>query len=462
MIFHIRFPRALFPKGRQVVTPSAILLALSASLAVFLAARCASRPIGNPAPKGPRLPVSAVEFRNGRWFDGSRFSQRVLFSVDGVLSASRPARIGSVVDLAGGFVVPPFAEGHNHWLEPRAIEAYNQLYLKDGVFYLKDQANASVIRRQLDAALNKPTTVEFISANEGWTGPGGHPLQIALQFLKFGSFPAGWTEKDLDGNVVMEVASAADIDRKWPGFLAGRPDFTKVFLLYSEEFEARKNDPEYRFHRGIDPALVPEIARRAHAAGLRLSAHVYTAKDFHNALVGGVDDVAHMPGTGYDPKLGPSAFRISEADARLAAERRVTVTTTLSWLTDEMESDATAANRLVEEVIRPNVAILQRFGVMLLVGSDSFRQSSASEAMLLSKVRLFSNLELLRMWCVTTPRAIFPARRIGRLDPGYEASFLVLEGDPVADFGNTGKISLRVKRGLVLPRPEQVEFPALR
>ena len=188
----------------------------------------------------------------------------------------------------------------------------------------------------------------------------------------------------------------------------------------------------------------------------------YTAKDFHNALVGGVDDVAHMPGTGYDPKLGPSAFRISEADARLAAEGRVTVTTTLSWLADEMETDATAANRLVEEVIRPNVAILQKFGVTLLVGSDSFRQSPTSEAILLSKLHLFSNLELLRMWCETTPRAIFPGRRTGRLDAGYEASFIVLEGDPVSDFTNTGKISLRVKRGLVLPRPEQVEFPALR
>jgi hypothetical protein len=366
------------------------------------------------------------------------------------------------VDLAGGFVVPPFAEGHNHWLEPGAIEAYDRLYMTDGVFYLKDQANASVIRRRLDADLNKPTTVDFISANEGWTGPGGHPMQIALQFLKFGSFPAGWTEKDLDGNVLMEVASAADIDRKWPGFLAGHPDFVKVFLLYSEEFEARKNDPQFRFHRGIDPSLVSEIARRAHAAGLRLSAHVYTAQDFHNALVGGADDVAHMPGTGYDPKLGPAAFRITEADARLAGQRHVTVTTTLSWLADEMESDATAANRIVEEVIRPNVAILRRFGVTLLVGSDSFRQSSAPEAMLLAKLRLFTNQELLRMWCETTPRAIFPARRIGRLAAGYEASFLVLEGDPVSDFSNTGKISLRVKRGLVLPRPGPVEFPALR
>jgi len=99
---------------------------------------------------------------------------------------------------------------------------------------------------------------------------------------------------------------------------------------------------------------------------------------------------------------------------------------------------------------------------MLLVGSDGFRQSPASEAMLLAKLSLFSNQELLRMWCETTPRAIFPAWRIGRLDAGYEASFLVLEGDPISDFGNTGKISLRVKGGLELPRPEQVEFPALR
>jgi imidazolonepropionase-like amidohydrolase len=287
-------------------------------------------------------------------------------------------------------------------------------------------------------------------------------MQIALQFLKFGSFPAAWTEKDLDGNVVNEVASAADIDRKWPGFIAGRPDFVKVFLLFSEQFATRKDDPQYRFKRGIDPALVPEIARRAHAAGLRVSAHVYTAMDFHNALAGGVDDVAHMPGTGYDPKLGPAAFRISEADARLAGQRRVTVTTTLSWLADEMESDAAAAGRLVEEVIRPNVALLRKSGVTLLLGSDSFRHSPADEAMLLAKLRLFSNGELLKMWCETTPRAIFPGRRIGRLEAGYEASFLVLEGDPLADFGNTGKISLRVKKGLVLPRPEPLEFPALR
>src|SRR5262249_21776599 len=161
-----------------------------------------------------------------------------------------------------GYVVPPFAEGHNHWLEPRAIEAYDAMYLRDGVFYLKDQANATVVRRRMDAALNRPTTVDFVCANEGWTGPGGHPLQIALQFLKFGSFPPEWTEADLDTNVVNVVEDPSGIERRWPKFIAGRPDFVKVFLLYSEEYARRRGDPEFQFKRGIDPALVAEISRR--------------------------------------------------------------------------------------------------------------------------------------------------------------------------------------------------------
>ena len=45
---------------------------------------------------------------------------------------------------------------------------------------------------------------------------------------------------------------------------------------------------------------------------------------------------------------------------------------------------------------------------------------------------------------------IFPQRRIGELRPGFEASFLVLDGDPIADFGNTSRIGLRVKQGVAL------------
>jgi imidazolonepropionase-like amidohydrolase len=54
------------------------------------------------------------------------------------------------------------------------------------------------------------------------------------------------------------------------------------------------------------------------------------------------------------------------------------------------------------------------------------------------------------MWSVTTPRAIFPKRSIGELRDGYEASFLVLRADPLADIAATRAIALRVKKGVRL------------
>lgn len=403
-------------------------------------------------------PSRTYEIQNGKWFTGSEFQPRTWYSRDGVLSSRPPARIDSVIDLRGQFVVPPFGEGHNHWLEPRAIDAYIQEYLRDGVFYLKDMANAPVVRVHLDSALNKTTSVDFISPNQGFTGSGGHPLQIARQFLAFGSFPSTWTERDLVGNAVNVVDSLPDIYRVWPGFVRGHPDFVKVFLLYSEEYDRRKNDPAFAFKRGLNPGLVPEIVKLAHAQELRVSAHVYTGADFHNALTGGVDDIAHLPGTGYDSALGYKSFRISPEDARLAAHRHVSVTTTVYWLDDY---DGVARQQLIDSVVKPNLEVLRGNGVAILLGSDEFRGTSLHEAKVLASLGVFSNRELVDMWTRITPQAIFPRRKIGRLADGYEASFLVLAGDPTADFSNVGRITMRVKQGHVLPTPRDVEFPSL-
>jgi imidazolonepropionase-like amidohydrolase len=94
--------------------------------------------------------------------------------------------------------------------------------------------------------------------------------------------------------------------------------------------------------------------------------------------------------------------------------------------------------------------VLRKHKVLLLLGSDLFPATAATEAAALKRSGIFSNLELLRIWSVTTPQAIFPKRKLGVLEPGYEASFLVLRGDPLVDFAATRAISLRVKRGVLL------------
>jgi imidazolonepropionase-like amidohydrolase len=88
-----------------------------------------------------------------------------------------------------------------------------------------------------------------------------------------------------------------------------------------------------------------------------------------------------------------------------------------------------------------------------------YRDTSVGEAFLLLQLGVFTNQELLKMWCETTPRSIFPERDIGRLDEGFEASFLVLGGNPIEDFEHVRNIVMRVKQGrqLVLEALNQVE-----
>jgi hypothetical protein len=387
------------------------------------------------------------EYTNGQWFDGIGFRRRAFYSVKGVLTLKKPARVDKVFDLKNGFVIPPFAEGHNHWLEPQAVDEYIQNYLRDGVFYVKDEANMPYIVSQFREKVNRPTSVDFITALQGFTGSGGHPLEIIRQFQTMGVLPKEWGERDFDGKAVMIVDDAKDIPSRWSLLLESKPDFVKVFLNYSGQNESRKGDPK---KTGLDPRFLSEIVRRAHKAGLYVSVHISTAADFHNALTAGADEIAHLPFVDFDKELGNEHFLISETDARLAAKRRVRVITTLGWLKADLGDDPQGEKEARAEVVIPNLRLLKRYGVKLLIGSDQFRQTSLPEILLISSLDVFTNLELLKMSCEVTPRAIFPKRRIGFLREGYEASFLVLEGNPLTKFEEITNIKLRFKQGYPL------------
>jgi len=382
-----------------------------------------------------------VEYSGGRWFDGNRFVPRTMYVVDGAFRQRRPATVDSTVDLAGGYVVPPFSDAHQHLYAP--IDGTVRAYLRDGIFYVRDQANAPIGRRAIDAQLNRPTGFDYVSANQGWTSPGGHPVEVVLRAAVPANPMAAKIRERMTPDFVMQVDSPADLEKHWNYFLAGdpKPDFVKIFLLWSEDYAKRRGDPKYEGNRGMDPTLVPVIVRLAHKAGLKVSAHVYTAGDFRNAINGGVDWIAHLPGG--RGKAAP--FLLTDADGALAKRHGVTVVTTVT-----QHGDSALTDQLVKSQYAHNIGVLRRHGVPLLLGSDRFGDTAATEAEALKRTGLFSNLELLRMWSVTTPRAIFPKRRIGRLQDGYEASFLVLDGDPLADFGNTRRIVRRVKQGVEL------------
>jgi imidazolonepropionase-like amidohydrolase len=100
------------------------------------------------------------------------------------------------------------------------------------------------------------------------------------------------------------------------------------------------------------------------------------------------------------------------------------------------------------EITIRNLRRLKDAGVTIAIGSDTTAGAGVlNEVRFLHETGLFSNLELLKMWSETTPTFIYPKRKIGALKEGYEANFVVLEGDPSRDFSRTQKILMRVKQG---------------
>ena len=255
------------------------------------------------------------------------------------------------------------------------------------------------------------------------------------------------TDSNSTTGFVWTIADHADLDVKWPQILASHPDFIKTMLLYSEEYERRKSDTAFFNWRGLNPALLPEIVRRAHAVGMRVMTHIETAGDFHNALIAGADEIGHTPGFRGNEKTELPDFApylITDADAELAATRGVFVVTTLGGPAALPDSALRVRFARLDSL---NLAMLKKHRVKIIVGSDSYRTTSVPEAMWLSTLGALSNAELLHAWTETTAQAIFPRRKIGRLDPGYEASLVVLAGDPLADFSNVKRITLRMKQG---------------
>lgn len=394
-----------------------------------------------------------IAFTNASWLGASGFERGTRYVSGGRLTTDRPARIDTTVDLGGGFVVPPFGEAHNHNIDfstDSGTAALMARYLRDGVFYAKNPGNLPRARAQLEGRINVPTGVDAIFAHGLLTATDGHPIGLYRRNLARG----GMGPEDGDGGFFWIIDSLPDLERKWPRILAGRPDFIKVILVHSEHYPARRADTAWFNWKGLDPALVPEIVRRAHRAGLRVSTHIETAADFRAAVAAGVDEINHMPGFRGDERTqlpDPRIFELSADDARGAAEREIVVVTTLGGIAAlPVDGPDSIMRRRADSLHAQNLRTLRAAGVRLAIGSDEYDDDSSGEIRYLASLGVFTDLELLRLWAESTPRAIFPARRVGCLTSGCEASFLVLAADPSAAISRVGNIRLRVKDGVIL------------
>lgn len=435
-------------KGRENMSSRTSLQSMETLLRVALAVGLSALPLSGQESPGDE----PVRLTNGRWFDGRGFVDRDFYVVDGVLVNKPRGKTERVVDLRGGFVIPPGAEAHNHNLErPWEFEDVVSSYIEAGVFYVKIQSDIGSLASKIMARLNQPTAVDAIFAHACLTGLRGHPSTLYNKHLRpgyethLGTLGEDW----FDGRAYFCVGSAQDLEGAWSKLAATTPDFIKVILSYSEDHAKNAASQSPYVRRGLDPQLLPWIVDKAHERGLTVSAHVETAFDFHVAVTAGVDEVSHLPGYYIHDADQGLRMKISTEDADLAAKRNVAVVSTTVLSRSLMRGRQERYLDLVRRIQKENLVLLQQKGVRILVGSDH-SATSVPELMNLRDLGVFDNLTLLKMWCEETPRAIFPGRKIGRLEEGYEASSLVLRDDPLGNLDAVKTIARRFKQGVVL------------
>lgn len=395
-----------------------------------------------------------TEYSNGLWFDGDRFVPATYYAVDGRLTAYAPATVTEVIDVAGGYVLPPLAEAHIHNLNQiETLQDQINRFLEAGVFYVMNQDSLFVITEDIRATINRSDSVDVIYAQCPMTVPTyGTVRELFVPLMRDGAFGDVGDIQDLDGANLCFVDSPEDIDLKLDAIQSLGSNYVKLHLAFSDQYDARRDlsEEDATPTSALNPELLPLIVDKAHARGLKVSSHVETAADFRVAAGAGVDWIAHLPGwrigsaAGYaEGEIEP--WLLTAEDARLAAAKGVIVITTSLPKTFLANSEDSLPR--LREIHSRNLRILAEQDVTIAIGSDSQALLTPSELWYIADLGVFDNLTILKMAVEVTPLAIFPERKIGRLSEGYEANFIVTAENPIEDLQNLSSIRLRVKAG---------------
>ncbi|MEM8983436.1 MAG: amidohydrolase family protein [Pseudomonadota bacterium] len=387
---------------------------------------------------------AAVTYTNGYWYTtrgpqtGFTLGERY---IDGDRFVAEPIAGARRVDLGGAFVVPPFGEAHNHSVDGPGTERTAQRYIEQGVFYYKNPNSIFAFTEPLLDYWRRTDTLDVSFSFGGLSRDEGHPEKLYRMLIDYGLYK-DFDADELDGQAFFDVATDAKLDARWPAIIGNKPDFLKLYLL---EHDTDTSD-------GLPETLFREIVARAKKAGLRTSVHVETVQDLALAVDAGANEAAHLPAYNLNLAKDSASAVIPNALIEIMAAQQFAVIATVN--VSQGRDYAADDLQLVMDRQADNLRRLHEAGVPIAIGSDSYFQTAWDEIQSLKRLGIFNDATLTRLWIETPALSIFPERKIGRLAPDYEASFLVLECNPLDDIACTQSISLGVKQGNTLIAPK--------
>lgn len=400
------------------------------------------------------VPGKGNAYTNGLWFNGKAFEAKTLYEIDGVFSNVAPEIIEEVIDLKGGFVIPPFGAGHNHNLDRKWQAAFlANAYLKEGTFYSQNLTSKSKGANELRPSFASASTLDVVYSQQGITSTLGHPFMA----YEPAAMRLPWDDKVWNQNMGKILVSRIDennsyifidsidqVDEKLKALFDAKPDVAKIYLLDVENYEKRHASGVAGKH-GLSEEVAREVVTKLKKAGLTVYAHIETASDFAIASQIGVDCVAHMPGYAYNGEENQtSKYYVSDDIIKQAVSNNLKVIPTVQAGLNR--TDITDIQRKTE-FVKDFLLRFKKAGGTIVLGADMFNNTLTPEIDAYTGLGVFSNQDILKTLTYDTPKAIYPNRKIGKLEHGYEASFLVLKSNPLDNIQSIKEIDLRVKQG---------------
>lgn len=385
-------------------------------------------------------------FTNGNWYNGDAFTPATWYSVGGKLTKKAPAKVDSVVDLSGRWVIPPLGDAFSSCVAGNSSTA-NQLkfYAEEGVFYLQILGNTLEQRKTVEQALTQPGLPDVAFANGGITCLLGYPF-LQYEGLAHGvrnpqtlaeRYEEIKNNRKAEGDGYWFVDSKSALDKIWPKLREQKPGVLSIYLLDADHSGGKET-------KGLTPDMAKAVVKKAHKANLRVFAHVETAADVALGLKIGVDGFANLPGHHWDGKGDAKKYTIGDEDLKKLAKKKTPVVPLLSHA--QTQGGRTGAAQDQAKLLKH----LLDNGVNVVIGSDDMQRTIRGELNYWFQSGELDYAQTLKILCVNTPQAIFPNRKIGRLDEGYEASFLVLSDNPLVNLLKLRAIAFKVKDGVLL------------
>jgi imidazolonepropionase-like amidohydrolase len=189
----------------------------------------------------------------------------------------------------------------------------------------------------------------------------------------------------------------------------------------------------------MDPAIAKAAVDVAHAQGKPVFAHPQNRTGVDIVISAGVDVLAHIiPG---EPSYTPEQL------ARFKLQGAALIPT-LSLFASTIGGQALAA-RLVESGVNQVKAFSENGGPVLFgtdVGFTKIYDTSLEYELM---HRALSQSEVLAS-LTTNPARYFKAAKKGKVEAGFDADLVVLDGDPLADVRNLAKIAYTIRAGRII------------